>query len=181
MERPARTTPRTHPQRQTSGQMETATAMRSEWKLKFEMQDTAAADSRRHGPAAGKTRTKEESRRRRKRKHEAGVACQRGAAAGAASKAEAVSRSRRQPVSSAPLTPAPRPQSAASSSVAVSRRLADYRHARVLIVGAGPAALAAACQLSDEGYYDVVMLEARDRMRRASAHNRHSNNWRSNG
>ena len=54
--------------------------------------------------------------------------------------------------------------SSSPSSAAVSRRLADYRHARVLIVGAGPAALAAACQLADEGYYDVVMLEARDRM-----------------
>ena len=55
-------------------------------------------------------------------------------------------------------------ESRPASSVVVSRRLADYRRARVLIVGAGPAALAAACQLSDEGYYDVVMVEARDRI-----------------
>ena len=54
--------------------------------------------------------------------------------------------------------------STSASSVVVSRQLADYRRARVVIVGAGPAGLAAACQLADEGYYDVVILEARDRI-----------------
>jgi len=53
---------------------------------------------------------------------------------------------------------------ASASSVAAHRHLGDFRRARVLIVGAGPAALAAACQLADEGYYDVAMIEARDRV-----------------